>query len=410
LIFANKVCEFQGKMQGDTTKPMMKIKRELKINKSKSFFLFGPRQVGKSTFLKENFQSRDSLYFNFLLNEEYEKYLLDKSLFRKEVLASKEKKFIILDEIQRIPELLNEVHYLLENMENPPSFILSGSSARKLKRKEANMLGGRALKYEMFPFSYSELKTDFDLENLINYGSLPQIYLEKDPELKRRLLSSYCETYLQEEIRAEALVRNIKGFISFLKIAAENNGEIINFSNIARETGNERASIKEFYQILEDTLLGFFLLSYKKSSRKKLVAHPKFYFFDLGVSKALAKQINLTISRPSSAYGKAFEHFIILEIIKSNRYKQKDWDLSFYRTAAGAEVDLIIEKPDKSLLAIEIKSKNNPEMSELKGLRSFQDLKPEAKLICVSMNSKNYEDKGISFQNWESFLEELCSV
>lgn len=383
----------------------MTIKRELEIIRTKSFFLLGPRQVGKSTFIRQNFPAKNSLYYNFLLNEEYEKYIQDTSLLRKEVQArSTNIKYVIIDEVQRIPEILNEVHYLLEYLAKPPVFVLSGSSARKLKRGQANLLGGRALTYHMYPLSYHELKNNFDLDSVINYGSLPAIYFEKDKQIKREMLSSYAETYLQEEIRAEALVRNIKGFLRFLTISAQENGELINFSNIARDTGTDRNTVKEFFQILEDTLIGFHLTAYSKSSRKKLVSHSKFYFFDLGVVKALAKRLSLQIEKRSSDYGKAFEHFIILELMKFSRYNRKDWEFSFYRTNAGAEVDLIIETPCSKVYAIEIKAQANPSMSGLKGLKSFAEIRPDAQLICACLCSKAYEDRDIRILPWQELF------
>lgn len=381
------------------------IKRELKITKAKSFFLLGPRQVGKSTFIKEKFSAESSLNYNFLINEEYEKYIQDPGLFRKEVESRDSSiKFVIVDEVQRIPEILNEVHYLLESLDSPPVFVLSGSSARKLKKGQANLLGGRALTYHMHPFTYHELAEYFNLDMVINYGSLPGVYFEKTDHIKAETLSSYAETYLQEEIRAEALVRNIKGFVRFLKIAAQENGEQINLSNIARDTGTDRSTVKEFFQILEDTLVGFNLPAYSQSSRKRLSTHPKFYFFDLGVTKALAKRLSLKIERGTSEYGKAFEHFIILELVRFSKYHRKDLDFCFYRTTSGAEVDLIVETPAGEVFALEIKAKNNPSLSDLQGLWSFAEVNPKAKLICVCLCSKPFEDKSIKFLPWQEMF------
>lgn len=382
------------------------VERELKINKKKSFFIFGPRQVGKSTFIKANFPKENTLYYDFLLNEEYLKYLTDTSLLRKEISRrDKSKRYVVIDEVQRIPEILNEVHYLLESLSDPPVFVLSGSSARKLKRENANMLGGRALTYQMFPLSYRELGQCFDLDTALRFGSLPSIYLEKDDETKIDSLRSYTETYLEEEIKAECLVRNINGFVRFLKVAAEHNGDIINFSNISRETSNSRSSVKEFFQILEDTLVGFYLLPYSKSARKRLVSHPKFYFFDIGVTRAIRKQLNSPMQPKTYEYGKAFEQFLILELIKFSRYNKKDLEFSFYRTNAGAEVDLIIETPDCEIFAVEIKANTKPDLSELKGLRSFAELVPGAKLICASLATKRYEDKGILILPWQELFD-----
>lgn len=383
-------------------------KRELKVGKKYSFFLFGPRQVGKSTFLKQEFKEPETLYYDFLKNEEYIKYSSDTTLFRKEVIhRNKAKKYIIVDEVQRIPEILNEVHYLLENIDNPPLFCLSGSSARKLKRFDSNLLGGRALTLYMYPLSYREIGNDFNLEKALGFGTLPKIYSEENLELCKDLLRSYTETYLQQEIKAEALIRNINSFIRFLKIAAENNGEIINYTNIGRETGNDRNTVKEFFQVLEDTLIGFYLFPFSKSARKRLVSHPKFYFFDTGVARALQGKLNLDIQSGTSEFGKVFEHFLILELIKFSKLHKKDIEFSFYRTSAGAEVDIIIEVPRKQRYAVEIKAGSNPSLSSLKGLKSFLDIDSKAKLICASCVTKRFVDSGITFVPWQELFELL---
>lgn len=383
-------------------------KRELKINKKNSFFLFGPRQVGKSTFLKQEFLKSNSLYYDFLKNDEYIKYSSDTTLFRKEVInRDRSKKYIILDEVQRIPEILNEVHYLLENTTNTPVFCLSGSSARKLKRHDSNMLGGRAVTQYMYPLSHREIGDNFNLDKALSLGTLPRIYSEENLDLCKDLLRSYTETYLQQEVKAEALVRNISGFIRFLKIAAENNGEIINYTNIARETGNDRNTVKEFFQILEDTLIGSYLFPFSKSARKRLISHPKFYFFDTGVVRALQGKLNLSLHDSTFDLGKLFEQFIILEIIKFSRLYKRDFELSFYRTSAGAEVDIIIESPGETRLAVEIKASNNPSLSNLKGLKSFLEIDPKARLICASLVTKKYVDSGINFVHWKELFEIL---
>lgn len=380
--------------------------RELKINPKKSFFLFGPRQVGKSTFLKQKFPESKTLYYNFLLNSEYMKHVTDPTLFRNQVIHRDcNQHYVIIDEVQRLPEILNEVHYILEETKNPPIFCLSGSSARKLRRGQANLLAGRALSYKMFPLSVREIGKDFDLTKALRYGTLPAVY--SDPESAEDILRSYTETYIQEEIKAEALVRNLAGFVSFLKLAAIHNGEILNFANIARETGNSQPSVKEYFQILEDTLIGNFLMPYSKSFRRRLVSHPKFYFFDIGVKRALEQSLSLEIQSKTSEFGKSFEHFLLLEVIKYNHYYQRDLELSFYRTSAGAEVDLIIQKPDRSLIAIEIKAKERPKLSEVNGLWSFVELEPDAQLICACMTDKRFKEKDILFIPWQEIFSFL---
>ncbi len=380
------------------------LERLLNVSKKKSFFLFGPRQVGKSTFLKSHF-AKNVLIYDLLNYREYIKLVEDPSILEQELKAKDPSiKYIIIDEIQKIPELLDEVHRILESP-NPPIFILSGSSARKLKRDSANMLGGRALTYNLFPLTHIELGDAFDLNKALNIGSLPAVYLaEEDPE---KILRSYVETYLEEEIQAEALVRNMGSFSRFLRLAADENGNILNFSNIARDTATERKLVKEYFQILEDTLIGFFLLPFDKAGRKKLAKHPKFYFFDTGVQRAIAKQISLKLEPGTSLYGKAFEHFIILELIRLNHYLDKDYEFSFYRTNDNAEVDLIIETPLKETFAIEIKSGTNIDGRELKGLKSFKELIPKAKLLCVSLVERRRVVGDVTIVPWQEIFEIL---
>lgn len=374
------------------------IKRLLNLpQRACSFFLFGPRQVGKSTLINQFTKQETSQRYDFLINATYNKYASDPSAFREEVLyRSKNISVIILDEIQRIPELLNEVHWLMEH-DKKLSFIMSGSSARKLKRAQANLLGGRALNFQLYPFLHSELGVDFDLHKALSIGTLPAIYLEEDHEIAKAKLRSYVETYIEEEIKAEALVRNMGTFLRFLKFAANENGNIINYSNIARETANKAKDVKEYFQILEDTLIGFFLLAYSKSTRKRLIQHPKFYFFDTGVQRALARKLELELERSTYDYGDCFEHFIIKEIIHTSRYKQKDYEFSYYRTENDAEVDLIVETPDGKVYAIEIKSSTNPHKGDLKGLKSFKSVCPQAVCICASQveYARHYDDLDI---------------
>ena len=380
------------------------IKRLLKLPLNKSCFIFGPRQVGKSTFLKDCFKKESFVYYDLLKTSEYMKFSVNPGVLFKEIEALDNNiKYIIIDEIQRVPDLLNEVHRIIEDKKNL-QLILSGSSARKLKRSHANLLAGRALTFYLFPLTHLELKNKFDLDRALNYGTLPSVYLSTDDDLARDILRSYIETYLEEEIKQEALIRNIGGFLRFLKLTADENGNIINYSNLARETGNERRAVKEFFQILEDTLIGFHLFPYMKSLRKKLVQHPKFYFFDTGVQRALSKQISLELEVGTFLYGKAFEHFIIIEIIRLSRYLKKDFEFSFYRTSDGAEVDLIIESPTKEVFAIEIKASSNISSKALNGLRSFKEVCKSAKLFCVGLIDRKQKQGEVQILPWKQIF------
>jgi predicted AAA+ superfamily ATPase len=211
-------------------------------------------------------------------------------------------------------------------------------------------------------------------------------------------------TYLKEEIKEEALVRNIRGFSNFLKFAAEENGNLLNFSNMARDVGVDSKTIKEYFQILEDTLIGFFLMPFNSSHRARLVKHPKFYFFDTGVQRALINKLSIKLERKTQAYGDCFEHFIIRQITTYSNYMNKDYEFFFYRTEAGSEVDLIIKKPDDSIIAIEIKSSDNPDLKSLSGLFSFSEINNQARLICVCTATKRRKHASVEIIPWQEIF------
>ena len=383
------------------------INRILPLPKNHSFFLFGPRQTGKSTLLKSLLKSETTLFYDLLKTEEYLRLSANPTLFREEILSRDQKiTHVVVDEIQRIPDLLNEVHWILEGT-NPPYFCLSGSSARKLKRSHANLLAGRAWTYHLFPLTSQELGERFSLERALNLGTLPSVYLDPDIESARRTLKSYVETYLKEEVQAEAIVRNVGSFLRFLSLAGDENGNVINYSNISRETGTTYKTVKEYFQILEDTLIGFFLLPYSKSTRKRLVQHPKFYFFDPGVHRALTQKITVPLQRKTTEYGRSFEHFLITEIIRLARYKELDYEFSFYQSSNEAEVDLIIETPQGLTYAIEMKSLENPDSSSLRGLKSFRQICQKATLYCACLAPRKRTIGDISILPWQEVLAEI---
>ncbi len=387
------------------------IERTIKLPGNKHFFLFGPRQTGKSTLLKKEFPPAKSLYYDLLKSDVYRKLLARPEVFRQEVTAalkSKKPSHIVVDEVQKIPQLLDEVHALVES-DVQCSFILSGSSSRKLKRFQANMLGGRAWTFNLFPFSYMELKDSFDLLPALKYGTLPEVYLNSREHEKRETLRSYVTTYLKEEIEIEANIRNLSGFLRFLPIAAAQNGELVNYSNMSRESEVSNHTVKEYYKILEDTLLGFFLLPYGKSIRKKMSKHPKFYFFDTGIVTALTNRLRVDYPEKSYEFGRSFEHFFVMELVKLNHYHRLDLVLSFYRTERGAEVDCIIETPAGKTIAVEIKSTENPSSSMLKGLSSFKEKVPDAKLLLACRVENARVMKDIDVFPWHEALEYIYS-
>jgi len=381
------------------------LKRTLDLAKFKSsLFLFGPRQVGKTFLIKSTL--RPDIYIDLLKQSEFVRFSLNPELLSAEIKRlNKGNALVVIDEIQRAPSLLNEIHSILNDFDNI-QFILTGSSARKLRQKGVNLLGGRAVTTHLYPLTYEELGELFSLDEIIKFGSIPKIFLEKEIDNKIRLMKSYVETYLTEEIQQEALLRNIPAFAKFLELAAYENGTILNFQNIARETAVSSKTIKEYFQILEDTLLGFYLYPYARSHRKKLVLHPKFYFFDCGIVSALKGEASKTFISGTKEYGRMFEHFVLLEIKRLLDYSEIEAKLSFFRTADGAEVDLIIELSDK-ILAVEIKSSSNPSLSDLRGLRSFIKDHKYSRAICVCQTPRGFIKEGIEFVSWQEFLEQL---
>jgi predicted AAA+ superfamily ATPase len=359
--------------------------------KRKSVFLFGPRQVGKSTLVKHLLADMDFLEVNLLKGDILLKYKKNPSLLTAEIeflIRNKDEVFVFKDEIQKCPELLNDVHYLIEKFRGKVFFILTGSSARKLKRVSVNMLAGRAWQFFLFPFTHVELGERFNLDDVVLRGTLPPI-IEESHEDGFRSLTTYVQTYLKEEILDEAIVRNIGAFSRFLDMAADQSGKIVNFSTIARETGVSGKTVKGYYQILEDTLVAIKLEPYLKSARKRLTMHPKYYLFDIGVVNAINGRTSVSSVRGSTVYGMLFEHFVILETYRLIHYAEKPFRVFHWRSSHGAEVDLIAETSD-GLWAIEIKSSPIVKSGVLKGLRSFMEDHPNAKPLCVSTCDKPY--------------------
>ncbi len=384
----------------------MIIGRRIKLPEKRSFFLFGPRMTGKSTLLKKKYMiGKEALYIDLLDGANLFRYIQDSSSFYREIKAiEKETSTIIIDEIQRIPQLLNEIHRLIEEFPHL-QFIMSGSSARKLKKMHANLLAGRALTCHFAPFTFLELEERFQLIRALELGTLPPVYLETDDETAADILRSYVDTYLEEEIKQESLIRNLGAFVKFLPLAGEESGNILNFSNIGREIGVSYKTVQEYFQILQDTLIVFFLPSFARSKRKSIIQHPKFYFFDTGVLRAIRKELTLKLQPKTERFGVYFEHFVINELKRFNHYRKLDCNFYFYRTTSGQEVDLIIEKPGKKLAAIEIKARDRVDKKDFKGLYSFNKVFPEARLFTISTVPRIQEFGEVTVLPWEKMFE-----
>lgn len=372
----------------------------------KSFFLFGPRQVGKSTMVKMALEGEKYVDINLLKSETLLKYTTSPDLLRREIefqLKREESLAIFIDEIQKAPALLDEIHYLLEEYKDRLFFILTGSSARKLKRSSVNMLAGRAWEFFLFPLTHLELGPLFSIDDVLLKGSLPPVINEGYIDCFRSL-RAYANTYLKEEILDEALVRNIPAFSKFLTIAADQSGEVVNYSNIARETGVSSKTVQGYYQILEDTLITLKLEPFLKSARKRLVRHPKYFLFDTGVINSICGRTTLESIKTPSIYGRLFEHFVILETFRILSYWEANCRLYHWRSAHGAEVDLVVEK-DSELWAIEIKSNPVVHSRDLRGLQSFVADYSSAKALCVTTAEQPYLAGDIEVIPWRMLFE-----
>jgi predicted AAA+ superfamily ATPase len=357
--------------------------RLLTVTKNQSFFLFGARGTGKSTFLKKNFKAEECLWIDLLDPQEESQLSMDPNQLIFKVKALPENiKYVVIDEIQKIPKLLDCIHKLIEETEK--KFILTGSSAKKLKHGFANLLAGRAFVYNMFPFSFLEVEKEFKLDKGLSYGLLPKQFLLQDEEEKKLFLQAYAQTYLKEEIWMEQLIRNLNPFRKFLEVAAQCNGKIINYSNIANDVGVDDKTVRSYFQILEETLVGFFLESHHNSIRKRLSQKPKFYFFDTGVCRTLARMLSVPIQTGTSYYGECFEHFVICEIMKLCSYYYNEYKLSYFQTKDGVEIDLVVERPAQKTLCIEIKSTQNLTENDISSFLKLSDEFPNSEFVCLS--------------------------
>ncbi len=370
-----------------------------------SFFLFGPRGTGKSTLLKKRFDKNKCLWLDLLDSKIEDQFFRNPSdLYAMVKALPNETPYVVIDEIQKIPKLLDEVHRLIE--ETDKIFILTGSSARKLKHGGANLLAGRAFVYHLYSLSCFELKEQFDLEKALLWGTLPKIFsIDEDTE-KNEFLRSYADTYLKEEIWNEQVIRKLPPFRRFLEVAAQSNGKIINYANIARDVGVDDKTIKEYFLILEDTMIGFFLEPFHHSFRKRLVEKPKFYFFDPGVVRSLSRRLSVPLTPKTSAYGEAFEHFILLEFIRLGGYFQPDYRFSFIRTAGDVEVDLVIERPGKQLLCVEIKSSDTITSSDISTFSKITKDIESCKAIILSQDRFVKKFDHVTCYPWKQGLAE----
>lgn len=387
--------------------PVPVIERILELPVNRSLLLFGARNTGKSTLIQQTYPNEISITIDLLDPIEEERFARNPNELKAIVLGLPDHiTHIIIDEIQKVPKLLNIVHYLIK--ETTKKFIMTGSSARKLKYGGANLLAGRAFVYHLFPFSFLELRSDFDLSEALHWGLLPSVHNLATKNEKMKFLQTYALTYLKEEIWAEQFIKKLDPFRRFLEVAAQTNGKIVNYANIARDVGADDKTVKEYFHLLEDTLVGFFLEPFHHSFRKRLSAKPKFYFFDTGVCRALARHLSLPL-QSTSIYGEIFEHFVINECYKLANYFYPEYKFSYLRTKDEAEVDLIVDRPGLPLLFIEIKSKNSVSAENLSRFKRLVNDFPNCEAVCFSMDIHTKKFENITIYPWMEGVKKYFS-
>lgn len=379
---------------------MNNISRALKMDipPGQSAFLWGPRKTGKTTYLKTRFPK--SVIYDFLQTDLFLEVSKKPSLLREQLLAKKKevlKHPVILDEVQKVPQVLDEVHWLIEN--KGLSFILCGSSARKLKRGQANLLGGRAWRYEMFPLVSKEVK-DLKLLQVLNRGMIPAHYLQAG---FRKSLRAYVQDYLKEEVFDEGLTRNIPAFSRFFDAMGYSHGELTNYSNIARDCGVDAKTVKEYYQILVDTLLGRMVEPFKKRQERQVISKAsKFYLFDVGVAGAITRR-HLEEEK-GELFGSALEHFIFMELASQSSYQNLHYDINFWRTKSGQEVDFVLGNGE---VAIEVKGSSRLDNRELRSLNTFiEKYSPRQALVVCNEREERLHGR-IRIMPWKNFLRDL---
>ena len=382
------------------------FRRLLQTTRHNSFFLFGARGTGKTTWVRDAFDPDESMYVDLLDPATEDSYRRSPNRLERQVRAlSSRVEWILIDEVQRAPRLLDVVHRLIES--TGKRFVLTGSSGRKLRRGASNLLAGRAFVYNLYPLTAPEFQDAFQLEEALAWGTLPRLFSLDRAEDRQAYLRAYALTYLKEEIVAEQIVRRLDPFRQFLEVAAQSNGTIVNYANIARDVGADPKSVLSYFSILEDTLVGFLLPAFHRSVRKQQRTGPKFYYFDTGVKRALERTLDIPLQPGTYEYGKAFEHFVITQIVHLSRYRYPDWRCSFLRTGAGAEIDLVIERPGMPTALIEIKSAERVDERDVHNLARFARDFADALALCISRDPERLQIGRVLCLPWREALNEL---
>ncbi len=380
--------------------------RLIRLPRNSSFFLFGPRGTGKTSLLKARLKDPAVFYMDLLDPETFQTLSLrPKTLIERLNALPPGVDWVVIDEIQKLPTLLDLVHQQIES--SRLRFALTGSSARKLRHGSANLLAGRAFVNHLFPLTAREVGESFSLEAALRWGTLPRLFALDGDEDKSDFLRSYAHVYLQEEITQEQIVRKLEPFRRFIYTAAQMSGQIVNFSKIAREAGITVPTTQSYFHILEDTLVGFLLDPFHESVRKRQRGNPKFYFFDTGIQAALSHTLTVGLAPRTYAFGVAFEHFLINEIHRLQSYAKKDWRLSYLRTKDGVEIDLIIERPGLKRALVEIKSTERVGPEEARALKRLAPDIPDSEAFCLSLDPAPKIIEGVTCLPWQRGLVEL---
>lgn len=383
------------------------FRRGLELPSERSFFLFGARGTGKSTLLKERFPDNNVLWVDLLIPEQEDLYARNPSRLMQQVEAMRRSaSLVVIDEIQKVPALLDVVQNLMS--QKNLRFALTGSSARKLKRGSANLLAGRASVAHLFPLMGSELGSAFNLEDALSFGTLPELWASALAESERsEFLRAYAHTYLKEEVWAEHLIRKLEPFRRFLEIAAQQNGEILNYARIGDDVGVDPKTVETYFDILVDTLVGFYLPAYHRSVRKQQRQAPKFFFFDTGVVRALTRTLTQKPVEGTYGFGKLFEHWVILEMQRHIAYQQPDWVLSYLRTKDQAEIEVVIDRPGMPVALVEIKSSSRVSERDLTTLERFLPALSPASAYCLCREPSARKVGSVLVLPWQQGLLDL---
>lgn len=385
------------------------------LSAHKSVLVLGPRGSGKTSYLGNLVKTLpgELLSIDLLRKSTFDRYLRQPEMLSQEIeraLETSEQLTVFIDEIQKIPFLLDEIHRLIEQHKPRLTFLLTGSSARKLKRENANLLAGRALSVEFFPLGIDEIDFEASETRVLEYGTLPEVFLEDDQLIRREFLHTYVGTYLDEEINRESDIRNLPAFAQFLELVAVENGTPVNYRKISRAIGIADVTVKEYYELLVDTLVAYRIPAWTHSIRGQLTKAPKFYLFDNGVVNALTSEFSAELRPSTNRFGRLFENFVVTQIIQQLSKARSPLKVYHYREQSGREIDIILQRnPHTPPVAIEIKSGTDPNVESVKQLLDFQQLYPTATCLVICRTPQPYVTKGIRFCSLREAVKFLCS-